>query len=199
MAIDPSAYNIDPLSRAIPGQSLTATPGQAPYEKPPMTSSVQKALQGVLKGMHEPVQRESLLRLLETGLSAETIASGLVMKSFADGMITPDMAELMKPVLVLAIMGIAYDEGVEDVKVLNTPAPVPISYDMVSDLVDKISDGDDSDMQEDEAMMPESEEMPMMDTMSEGGEEGFINRGEEPSAGFIDRPPEDMMMNEEQI
>jgi hypothetical protein len=48
-------------------------------------------------------------------------------------------------------------------------------------------------------MMPESEEMPMMDTMSEGGEEGFINRGEEPSAGFIDRPPEDMMMNEEQI
>tara|TARA_R100001594_G_scaffold123133_1_gene159469 strand:- start:7836 stop:8450 length:615 start_codon:yes stop_codon:yes gene_type:complete len=204
MAIDPSRYKIDPFSRAIPGQSLTATPGQAPYERPPRTSSVENALGGVLESMHKPIQKESLLRLLETGLSAETISSGIVMKAFSDGMITPDMAELMKPVLVLAVMGIANDAGVKDVKVLNTPAPLPISFNMVEDLVDRMG-GTEEEIPEEEG--DDDQDSMMFDSIDEGMpeeidmnvEQGFINRNAEEPAGFIEQPPQDIMMDEERV
>ena len=35
---------IDPFARAIPGQSLTDTPGSRPYEKPPSISSPEEFL-----------------------------------------------------------------------------------------------------------------------------------------------------------
>jgi len=201
MAINPDAYEIDPFNKAIPGESLTATPGQAPYERPSKTSSVEQALESVLKGMHEPIRQKSLCNIIEAGMSCETIASSMGMQAFARGIITPDMAELMIPPLVISLVGIAKDNGLENIKVVNNPIEMPVSSEDVSSLMDKTSldDGGESetnindrifsrldeemagkDMETEQGMMPPDE----------GMSEGFINR---------DRDSEMMPMIEEQV
>ena len=187
MAINPNAYEIDPFNKAIPGESLTATPGQAPYEKPPQTSSVEQALEGILEGMHEPIRQKSLCNIMKAGMSCETIASTIGMQAFSNGTITPDMAELMKPPIVIALVGIAKDNDLEDIKVVNDPLQLPVSSEDVSKLMDKNSmdDGEepestandrifaslDEEMTE-EGVETEQEMMPP----DEGMSEGFINR-----------------------
>jgi len=191
MAIDPNAYKIDPFHRAKPGQSLTAPPGEAPYEKPPMTASVEEAAEAILEGLHDPIQKENLVRLMGTDLSVETIASGIVMQAFSNGMLTPDMAEVIKPVLVLALVGIAHDEGIENLRIFNKPVTPPFSFDSVSEIVGKLDDmrntGDSGE--EDMMEMPDQEQMEAPTDMTGVGSEGFINR----------EPTEEMAMMEEQI
>ena len=187
MAINPNAYEIDPFNRAIPGESLTATPGQAPYEKPPQTSSVEQALEGILEGMHEPIRQESLCNIMKAGMSCETIASTIGMQAFSNGTITPDMAELMKPPIVIALVGIAKDKGLEDIKVVNDPLQLPVSSEDVSQLMDKTSldDGEEPEMNINDRISAQlNEEMPEegveteqeMILPDEGMSEGFINR-----------------------
>jgi hypothetical protein len=191
MAIDPDAYPIDPFHRAKPGQSLTAPPGEAPYEKPPMTASVEEAAEAILEGINEPIQKENLIRLMGTDLSVETIASGIVMQAFSNGMLTPDMAELIKPVLVLALVGIAHDAGIENLRIFNKPVTPPISFDSVSDIVSKLENarGTGDSGEEDTMEMADQEQMEAPMDMPDGSSEGFINR----------EPTEEMGMMEEQI
>ena len=47
-------FNPDVLGAAIPGQSLTANPGQFPYEKPPLTSDPMEASEAILVTMLKP-------------------------------------------------------------------------------------------------------------------------------------------------
>lgn len=184
MAINPERYNIDPLRRAIPGQSLTEDAGAAPYTKPPLTASVREAMEAILEGMNDPMRKESLLRIMETDISVETIASSIVMKAFSDGMITPDMAELIKPVLVLNLLGMASDENLEGIRVFNEPMSMPVSYDSVLDIKAKLNEArgvdDEENMDTEDMDMSELEEMPNMP------EEGFIQR----------RPSNEMMVEE---
>ncbi len=172
MAINPNAHDIDPFARALPGQSLTEDPNSAPYLKPPATASIEKATEAILQGMHDPIRKESLLRILETDLSAETIASSIVMQAFANGMITPDMAELVKPVIVLSLLGMASDENMENIRVFNKPTTMPVSYDKISEITSKLDKGRDvEDVEDEEDIMEEPEQEELNDMP-----EGFIQR-----------------------
>ena len=59
MAINFQNLDIDPLGAAIPGQSLTSKLGEAPYERPPRITKPEDALEALLKGLDEDVQRTS--------------------------------------------------------------------------------------------------------------------------------------------
>ena len=113
--------NFDPdvFGAAIPGQSLTANPGQFPYEKPPITVDPAQAIDAIVESIRKPHIASSYAKLLEAGLSAETIASGLTLIGVSEGAFDPDVAEMIKPALVFYIVEIGYDHNVEDINVLD--------------------------------------------------------------------------------
>ena len=174
MAINFQNLDIDPLGAAIPGQSLTSKLGEAPYERPPRITKPEDALEALLKGLDEDVQRENISRIITAGISVETIASAMVMKAFADGMFNPDVAELIKPFLCIAIIAIANEEGVERINVLNEVPTMPISLKDVLKLTSSVGIEDatenmapnfskflegDMDEIDQEEQMPEDNEM----------------------------------------
>ena len=80
---------------AIPGQSFTDQPGNNPYEKPAAIVNPEQALAGLVSNLKEPTVSSDIVGLLDAGLSAETIASAMVMKAFTEGFFTPDVAEII--------------------------------------------------------------------------------------------------------
>tara|TARA_R100000656_G_scaffold32907_1_gene28350 strand:- start:7 stop:555 length:549 start_codon:yes stop_codon:yes gene_type:complete len=119
MAIKTEDFDIDPLARAIPGQSFTDTPGKHPYENPAMVSSPEEALEAVEESLNQPTAVKSIINLLDAGISSETIASSVVLKMFSEGVFSPDVAEIIKPPLVAIITDMGTGAGIEDINVIN--------------------------------------------------------------------------------
>jgi len=111
--------NLDPLARAIPGQSLTDEPKKNPYERPSAIVSPKEAMDTVVQSLQEVKARENILQLLDAGISSETIASSLVLKMFSEGIFSPDVAEIIKPPLVSIITDMGVEAGIEDINVVN--------------------------------------------------------------------------------
>ena len=119
MSITATEFNVDPFSKAIPGQSLTDELGGRPYEKPPSVTSPREAMTNIVESLEKEPSRTEVIKLLDAGLSAETVASALVLKMFSEGVFTPDVAELIKPALIGYLTKEAADGGVEDINVVN--------------------------------------------------------------------------------
>jgi len=119
MAIQTEDLELDVLTRPIPGQSFTDTPGKNPYEQPSLISDPEEAMDKIVTSLEEPSSQESILTLLDTGISSETIASALVLKMFSEGVFTPDVAEIIKPPLTGYITKLGVQAGIEDIEVVN--------------------------------------------------------------------------------
>ena len=119
MAIQTSDFDFDPFAKAIPGQSFTATPGKRPFETVPQTSSPQQALDAVKQSLEDPIAMKTTIKLLDAGISAETISSAMVLKMFTEGMFTPDVSEIIKPPLSAHIIDLGTEAGIEDMNVVN--------------------------------------------------------------------------------
>tara|TARA_Y100000034_G_scaffold68405_1_gene82554 strand:+ start:68 stop:637 length:570 start_codon:yes stop_codon:yes gene_type:complete len=104
---------------SIPGQSFTDTPGSKPYERPPAFAEPERAFGLMVKQLQSPLVRKDIVGLLDAGISAETISSALVMQAFTEGLITPDVAEIIKQPLMRVILRIGLDNGVQDMNVVN--------------------------------------------------------------------------------
>ena len=120
MAIKKTNFEPDVFGAAMPGQSLTANPGQFPYEKPPMTVKPEEAMESIVDTIRKPALSKSLGKLMEAGVSAEALASGLVLGAVSEGAFDADVAELIKPALIFYMVEIGNDQGVEDINVLDT-------------------------------------------------------------------------------
>ena len=177
-----SEFEPDVLGAAIPGQSLTSNPGQFPYEKPPLTSNPVDAADALVETMLQPHAQKAIAQLLDIGASAEMIASSYVLGGVAEGLFDVDVAEIIKPALILHIVGIADDLALEDINVLDSAPPQGPSDGEHLETMSKVSperfkkkyiDAMSDNNTEDE-MMPEEEdimmenELPML--------EGFISR-----------------------
>ena len=108
----PLDNDLDIFGAAIPGQSLTANPGQFPYEKPPLTSNPENALNSLVEHIQTPAAKKTIINLLEAGLTAETIASALVLGGVSEGLYDVNVAELIKAPLIMYLVEIGDDEGV---------------------------------------------------------------------------------------
>tara|TARA_R100000995_G_scaffold38194_1_gene17667 strand:- start:309 stop:878 length:570 start_codon:yes stop_codon:yes gene_type:complete len=175
-----SDFEPDVLGAAIPGQSLTSNPGQFPYEKPPMTVDPLQATDALLETMMAPQARSTIGKLLDIGISAEMLASSYVLGGVAEGLFDVDVAEIVKPALILEIVGIGDNMGIEDINVLDTAPPQGLGdgqhIDLLSrvnpDKFDKRFNNKETDIEDE--MMPEEENM-MMENESPMSE-GFISR-----------------------
>ena len=119
--LNPELLQQDPFASPIPGQSLTDTPQQNVWEQPAQFADPVEAFEKILKGVKDPVTVETLGKLMYLGISVETIVNSIMSKNFAEGMITPDTAELLKGPLVFHIMAIADKMGVNPKIINNFP------------------------------------------------------------------------------
>lgn len=59
------------------------------------------------------------MNLADVGVSIETLADGMMQKCFVEGICSPDVAELVKPIVFMIIAQIADDHHVEDITLFN--------------------------------------------------------------------------------
>lgn len=111
---------IGPFDAPIPGESLTKTPKNAPYENPPEVSDPAEAIEVHLNNLSNPDAMEAVLELLESGYFDITeVVGGLMRVAVAHGIHSIDMSLLISPVVhefikqTADVVGIEYKEGYE--------------------------------------------------------------------------------------
>lgn len=108
------------FDRPIPGQSLTDTPKNAPYERPPEIVDPELALQVHLARLNDADRMEGIMYTLEMGVDLVTLVEGILRGAVLNGIHTIDVSLIIAPVIHEFIkstadeLGVEYEEGFED-------------------------------------------------------------------------------------
>lgn len=146
----------------IPGQSLTDSPKNAPYERPPETADPMEAIDIHLANLTKEGAMEDVLYFLEMGVDLQTMVQGILRSGVVAGIHSLDVSLIIAPVVHEYIKGFAdaaeleYNEGFDDKE-----ANEVISYQRDVARAKKILDK----MKEEQGMapMPEPEMEPEME------------------------------------
>ena len=112
----------NPFDAPVPGQSLTDTPRNYPWEHAPQYATVEDASMQVWEGLHKKETMEKVVVLLDAGLTVEEITKVIVFAGFVEGKFNPDVGLLLTPIVAKMIMAIGKKAGVEKIK-LGKPKP----------------------------------------------------------------------------
>lgn len=108
------------FDRPIPGQSLTDTPRNAPYERPPEVVDPEQALQIHLDRLTDPNRMEDAMFFLEMGVDLVSLTEGILRSAVMNGIHTIDVSLIIAPVIheyiksTADLLGVQYEEGFED-------------------------------------------------------------------------------------
>jgi hypothetical protein len=97
----------------IPGESLTQSPKNMPYEKPPQFYKLEEAMSFLFNQLLEPQYFKQLMKLLDAGMSVEAVVRTILFGGFTMGKWTPDLAMLMYKPLMLTIVTLAKAAGLK--------------------------------------------------------------------------------------
>lgn len=106
-----------PFNAPIPGQSLTTTPRNAPYERPPQVVDPEGALALHLDRLADEDRMDGVMQFLERGLDVQTMTEGLLRSAVANGVHTVDVSLIIGPAIHEYIkrtadkLGVEYKEG----------------------------------------------------------------------------------------
>ena len=115
---------MDRFNRAPPGYSLTQPPKKWPWEKPARFSSPDEAVDFIIDNLEKEDVEQHYMEIMFAGISVEEIVNGLVSFGFAQGLYTPDVAELIKAPLSFYLMGLANKYEIP-IKVFKTKDGMP--------------------------------------------------------------------------
>ena len=107
----------NPFDAPIPGQSLTNTPGNYPWEHSPEYTDVEKASEYVWDKMHERNLLEQIITFLENDIPVEAIARMVLFSGFTEGKWNPDVAILLSEIVFKQIMAIGVKAEIPNMKV----------------------------------------------------------------------------------
>lgn len=98
----------DPFDAPIPGQSLTDTPGNYPWEHAPLITDPEQATEFIWDRLHKPEFAEQVIAMLDAGIPVEAIGRIIIFAGFTEGKWTPDVAFIIaEPVMkMIAAVGI---------------------------------------------------------------------------------------------
>ena len=116
---------IDPFSAPPAGFSLTTPPGQSNWEQPPEHVDLETAFQEIKEKMMVPETRMTMLQLMDAGMPIETLVRTITFVGFSEGKFTPDLAEMLNPLLTM-YMTIEADKAGITPRLLNNPPPSSI-------------------------------------------------------------------------
>jgi|TARA_R110002012_G_scaffold117553_1_gene265539 hypothetical protein len=110
----------NPFDAPIPGQSLTDTPGNYPWEHPPQYTDLNTAAEYVWDILHEENKLEQVLLILKSGVSVEAIARGILFTGFVDGKWTVDLAMLLAEIVFNQVLALGIKAKIKNIKVLSS-------------------------------------------------------------------------------
>jgi hypothetical protein len=97
----------------IPGESLTAEPKSAPFERPPQISDPIEALDMHIDNVTRPEAMEDMFFFLDSGLDLTSLVEGILRSAVMAGMHSVDVSLIIAPVLHEEIKALALEAGVE--------------------------------------------------------------------------------------
>jgi|TARA_R100001086_G_scaffold133054_1_gene69121 hypothetical protein len=106
----------NPFDTPVPGQSLTDTPGNYPWEHSPQFATVEDASHAIWNGIHKEDTMEKILVLLDAGLTVEEIVKVIVFAGFVEGKFNPDVGLLLVPIVSDMLVAMGKKAGIEKIK-----------------------------------------------------------------------------------
>lgn len=167
------------FNKPIPGESLTSTPKNAPYENPPEISDPEEALQVHLSRLTDPNRMDKVMGLLDIGVDIQTMTEGILRSAVMNGIHSIDISLIIAPVIHEYIkltadqVGIDYKEGFED----DEETESGINYMLAS--VKSKEKLQEMDMLPKELPEQEEETAILEDSEVEPKLKGLMSRGEE--------------------
>ncbi len=100
----------NPFDTPVPGQSLTDTPGNYPWEHPPKFVEADEAADYLWNRMSEPEFAEQIIAMLDSGVPVEAIGRVVLFGGFVKGTFNPDVAfiiaePVMKMIATVGMLG----------------------------------------------------------------------------------------------
>lgn len=105
----------DPFDAPVPGQSLTDTPGNYPWEHPPQFTDPEEVTEYLWVTMHQKQLTEQLIAMLDAGVPVEAIGRTILFAGFMEGKFSPDIAFLITEPVMKMIAAIGIQGGVEKI------------------------------------------------------------------------------------
>jgi len=109
-------------TKPIPGQSLTDTPKNAPWERPPAITDPEEAVLVHIEHLSDPEKMESIMEAVSLGLDIQTITKGITRSAVQNGIHSIDVSLIVQPVVHEMIkqaaetLDLEYDEGFDNKK-----------------------------------------------------------------------------------
>ena len=100
----------------IPGQSLTDTPGNAPWEHPPQYTDPEQILDSLYDKITNGEFTEQLIAMLDAGVPVEAIVRVMVFSGFMQGKFTPDVGFMIVEPLMKLVAAVGIRAGVSKLK-----------------------------------------------------------------------------------
>lgn len=109
------------MNAPIPGESLTTTPKNAVYERPPEINDPEEALMMYMERLSSKETMGDIIDALELGVDLRTLTEGILRLGVSKGMHSIDISLSIAPAIHEYIksfadeLGTEYDEGLVDV------------------------------------------------------------------------------------
>ena len=100
----------------IPGQSLTDTPGNSPWEHPPQYTDPEQILDGLYNQITNGEFTEQIIAMLDAGIPVEAIVRVMVFSGFTQGKYTPDVGLMIVEPLMNLISAVGIRAGIKELK-----------------------------------------------------------------------------------
>ena len=97
----------------IPGQSLTATPRNLPFERPPEVNDPLDALMMHIDKIDDPRALKDMVAFIEKGLTLVALVEGMLRSAVMSGIHSIDLSLIIAPALHEYIRGMLVEAGIE--------------------------------------------------------------------------------------
>jgi len=105
----------NPFDSPVPGQSLTDTPGNYPWEHPPQFTDPEEITEYLWVTLHQKELTEQLIGMLDAGVPVEAIGRTILFAGFMEGKFSPDLAFIITEPVMKMIAAIGVNGGVEKI------------------------------------------------------------------------------------
>jgi|TARA_R110000765_G_scaffold56817_3_gene111930 hypothetical protein len=174
------------FNRPVPGHSLTDTPKSKPYENPSMFSDPDDAVDFIVDKLNRPENSARFQKLMFAGMSVEEITNTIALGGFTGGVITPDIAEIIKPPIAMVLINMALE------------ADIPVKIFAGDTSIDEASGMDDeTTMRMMADRNPEQLKMMLQEIAAEQehrkGNNAKVVEGQESQGGFMNMPQQEQV------
>ena len=103
----------DVFSAPIPGQSLTDTPKNYPWERPPEITDPREAIKFHLDGINRPEALDNIIEMLQLGIPVNALSKTALTTAQMEGIHSVDVSLIIRDVIKEEFISIAEEAGID--------------------------------------------------------------------------------------